>query len=146
MNDNDRLTLINKLILMIESYHKTMGKRLSMEEKQIVYQCNYDEYDYMQDSILKPVSVYNLMYKAFNEICNGIIQLTHQSPYYNEYEKTICALTTVLTNNKIEHEKLLIGTTPFYNKYIGANTKLSEFTSGNMQFLLADLAKLLFSF
>lgn len=44
MNDNERLTLIDKLLLTVESYHSKMGKRLSMEERQQLFQCDYDTY------------------------------------------------------------------------------------------------------
>lgn len=146
MNDNDRLTLIDKLIQMIASYHNTMGKKLSTVDKQQVYKCDYDTYNYEQDSILKPVSVYNFMFKTFNEICNGIIQLIHQSPYYQDYEKRITTFIDVLAKNNIQPDKFLIGTTHLNSKYIEANTRLTYFTSGNMQYHLAELAKRLFTF
>lgn len=146
MNDNDRLMLIDKLIQMIASYHNTMGKKLSTDDKQQVYQCDYDTYSYEQDANLGPVAVYNFMFKAFNEICNGIIQLIHQSPYYQDYERRISTFIDVLAKNNIQPERLLIGTTHLNSKYIEANTSLSYFTSGNMQYHLAELAKLLFTF
>ena len=146
MNDNDRLTLIDKLIQMIEPYHNTMGKKLSTDDKQQLYQCDYDTYNYEQDAKLGPVAVYNFMFKAFNEICNGIIQLIHQSPYYQDYEKRISTFIDVLAKNNIQPERILIGTTHLNSKYIEANTRLTYFTSGNMQYLLAELAKRLFTF
>lgn len=149
MNDNDRLTLIDKLIQMIESYQNKMGKKLSMGDKQQVYQCDYDAYNYEQDANLGPVAVYNFMFKAFNEICNGIVQLTHQSPFYQDYEKRISTFIGVLTKyniQPIQPDKFLIGTTHLDSKYIEANTRLSYFTSGNMQYLLEELAKRLFAF
>lgn len=145
MNDNDRLTLIDKLIQLIASYHNTMGKKLSMDDKQQVYQCDYDTYNYEQDANLGPMAVYNFMFKAFNEICNGIIQLIHQSPYYQDYEKRITTFIEMLAKYDIQPERLLIGTTHLNSKYIEANTRLTYFTSGNMQYLLAELAKLLFT-
>lgn len=146
MNDNDRLALIDKLLLMVESYHNKKSKKLSTEERQQIYLCDYDTYNYEQDSDLKPVAVYNFMFKAFNEISNGIAQLTHQSPYYQDYENRIGMFMEVLARNDIQPVKLLIGTTHLNGKYIEANTRLSRFTSGNMQYHLTELAKLLFAF
>lgn len=146
MNDNDRLMLIDKLIQMIASYHNTMGKKLSTVDKQQVYQCDYDTYNYEQDANLGPVAVYNFMFKAFNEICDGIIQLTHQSPYYQDYEKRITTFIEVLAKYDIQPDKFLIGTTHLDSKYIEANTHLTYFTSGNMQYHLTELAKRLFTF
>lgn len=117
-----------------------------MEERQQIYQCDYDIYSYEQDSNLTPVAVYNFMLKAFNEICNGVVQLTHQSPYYGDYENRIGTFIEVLAKYNIQPERLLIGTTHLNSKYIEANTCLSMFTSGNMQYHLTELAKLLFAF
>lgn len=111
-----------------------------------MYQCDYDTYNYEQDANLGPVAVYNFMFKAFNEICNGIIRLTHQSPFYHDYENRIEMFIEVLAKYEIQPERLLIGTTYLNSKYIEANTNLSYFTSGNLQYHLTELAKRLFTF
>lgn len=144
MTEEERLLLIETLIQLTIQYKNSYKQILQPEEKQLLQQMDWSNYDYQQEGTIKPTSVYCFLYKAYYELCLSASILTSKSPYYKPLETLTQHAISTIEQEDIKLVKLPLNSTKIGSINTQAHTNLSNFTSGNLSYILAELARTMF--